>query len=334
MDMFKKIIVRLPNWIGDLVMATPVLSDLRNRFPASEITAMCSRPLSDLLLFDPAVDRVKRFSRAGNLVQEKWRMEKYDLGVLLTNSFSSAWQFWRAKIERRLGYGGHWRSMLLTDCVQTPRQRMHQVDFYKHLLQPLGIGISNTAPRLFFSKQEEAAAMEKLAQKGYRDGCPLIGVHPGAFYGPSKCWPPDRFRKLAFRLLQNPETFAVFFGDADSASLNGEICRGLSERAINLAGDTDLRELACVIKNCDVLVANDSGPMHIGAALQTPIVALFGSTDDAITGPWGQKDAVINKRAGCSPCFKRICPADFRCMQQITVEEVAFLTMERMKKRV
>jgi heptosyltransferase-2 len=169
---------------------------------------------------------------------------------------------------------------------------------------------------------------------GYRTGCPLIGVNPGAAYGAAKCWPPERFRSLALQFLQDPDQFVLFFGDTQTASLVKDICAGLPGRVINLAGTTNLRELTCLIQRCDVLVTNDSGPMHIGVAMGTPIVALFGSTDEIATGPWGQKGAIINKYQSCSPCFKRTCPGDFRCMNRIEVDEVAQKALERRKQRV
>jgi heptosyltransferase II len=340
---FKKIIVRLPNWVGDLVMATPVLTDLRRHYPDAEITAMCRSPLSDLLKKDAAIDELfcftplpNDFARRQNLrsIIEKIRAGKYDLGLLLTNSFSSAWWFWQGRVKRRLGYRGHWRRILLTDPMEPSENRLHQVESYKQLLLPLGIPMSESAPRLYVSEKEVAESKELLFQRGYRAGQPLIGINPGAAYGTAKCWPPERFRALALRLLQDPAFYVVFFGEDKTASLVKEICRGLPDRAINLAGVTNLRELACLIKDCDVLVTNDSGPMHIAAALDTPVVALFGSTDDAATGPYGQRGAVINKHSSCSPCFKRTCPTDFRCMQEIDVEEVANKTLERRKPRV
>jgi len=341
--MFQKIIVRLPNWIGDFVMATPVLTDLRRRFPTARITAMCPWPICELIKHDPAIDDLLCFSQCENdsakrqnflHIIQKLRMGKYDLGVLLTNSFSSAWWFSLGRVKRRLGYALDWRSLLLTDRMEPPETKIHQVDFYKYLMQPLGIPISETAPRLFFSDEEEEDAKKLLCGRGYRLGQPLIGINPGAAYGAAKCWPPERFHALAMRLLQDKDLFILFFGDAQTAPLVKEICDGLPERVVNLAGTTNLRELACLIKNCNVLVTNDSGPMHIGAALHTPIVALFGSTDDLITGPWGQKEAVINKHLGCSPCFKRTCSTDFCCMNKIEVEEVAKKALERGKKRV
>ena len=341
--MFKKIIVRLPNWIGDLVMATPVLTDLRCRFPNAEITAMCRSPSCDLLKTDQAINEVFCFSaRANDFARrdglkgtiDKLRTGKYELGVLLTNSFSSAWWFWQGRVQQRLGYAGQWRSLLLTDPIEPPEGNVHQVEFYKRLLEPLGIPMSDTPMRLYVSDQEVQESKELLYQRGYLPKQPLIGINPGAAYGSAKCWPPERFRALALRLLQEKDAAIVFFGDASSSKLVKEICKGLPERVINLAGATSLRELACLIKDCDVLVTNDSGPMHIGVAFNTPIVALFGSTDEIVTGPWGQKSAVINKHVSCSPCFKRSCPLDFRCMNQIDVEEVARRVMDRRKKSV
>jgi heptosyltransferase II len=341
--MFQKIIVRLPNWIGDFVMATPVLSDLRHHFPAARITAMCPSPICELLKEDPAVDELFCFTeplcggaKRQNLlnITQTLRKGNYDLGILLTNSFSSAWWFWLGRVKRRLGYAVDWRSLLMTDCMEPPETKIHQVDSYKHLVQPLGIPISETAPRLFLSEKDEERARQILYQRGYRSGDALIGINARAAYGEAKCWPPERFHALAKKFLQEKDLFVLFFGDAASRTLVQKICHDLPERAINLTGATNLSELACLIKHCDVLVTNDSGPMHIGAALHTPIVALFGSTDDLITGPWGQKEAIVNKHLNCSPCFKRKCPLDFRCMNRIEVAEVAQKALERRKKRV
>jgi len=341
---FKKILVRMPNWVGDLVMATPVLTDLRRRYPDAEITAMCKAHLVDLLKHDASVDELFGFSktpygflrRAGDRdLIGKLRTGQYELGILLTNSFSSAWYFFQGRITRRLGYKARLRSWLLTDGVKWPQERIHQVDFYKRLLEPLGIAKSQTAPRLYLTEAEIRMSKELLHQRGYREGAPLFGINPGAAYGSAKCWPPERFRALALQLLdKDPEAFILFFGDGTSHNLVKEIVQELPPRVLNLAGATDLRELLCLIQQCDVLVTNDSGPMHVGAALGTPLVALFGSTDDHLTGPYGQSKAVIRKNVSCSPCFERVCPIDFRCMRSITVEEVARLAMERRRSRV
>jgi len=325
------ILVRMPNWIGDLVMATPILADLRKKFPSASITAMCVRPTCNLLELDDSIDELFCFTKPGNGflrrdehrdIIEKVRSGKYDIGILLTNSFSSAWTFWQGKVKRRIGFSKHFRGWMLTDRVAMG-EKEHQIDSYKRLLIPLGIAPSKTAPRLIVSDVELEASKILLYQRGYSKGSPLIGINPGASYGSAKCWPPERFRALAETLLKKTKATLLFFGDVKTATLIKEISQGLGERVINLAGVTSLRELACLIKDCSVLVTNDSGPMHIATAFNTPVVALFGSTDDRLTGPYGQPEGVIHKRVSCSPCFKRTCPIDFRCMKGISVEEVA-----------
>ncbi len=327
----QNILVRMPNWIGDLIMATPVLTDLRKAFPHASITAMCRRPLCDLLKEDGAIDELFCFTRPTNdflrrddlrNIIAKIEAGQYDAGVLLTNSFSSAWWFWQGRVKRRIGYAAHFRRWLLTDPIPFPQSKEHMVLFYKRLLEPLGVPLSNTSPRLYVKDQEVEESKQLLYQRGYVKGKKLIGINPGAAYGSAKCWPPERFRALAMRLLLETDAYVVFFGDGMTVSLVKEICQGLPEKVIDLAGVTSLRELACLIKDCTVLVTNDSGPMHIGAAFGTPLVALFGSTDAAVTGPYGQGENVIQKKVSCSPCLKRVCPIDFRCMKQIDVEEV------------
>jgi heptosyltransferase-2 len=230
-----------------------------------------------------------------------------------------------------VGYAAHFRSWFLTDALPQPKRGVHQVDYYKKLLAPIGIPHSDTAPRLYVSDKEVEESKQLLFQRGYVRGKKLIGINPGAAYGSAKCWPPERFRALAQELSQE-DVSILFFGDSASANLVKEICQGLPQSVMNLAGVTNLRELACLIKDCGVLITNDSGPMHIAAAFGTPLVALFGSTDETETGPYGQSEAVINKHASCSPCFKRVCPIDFRCMKEISVEEVAEKARRQMRR--
>lgn len=325
------IIVRMPNWIGDLVMATPVLSDLRRAFPKARITAMCRSPICELLREDPEIDELFCFSKATGLgrrserksIIEKLGQGKYDLGILLTHSLSSAWWFWQGKVSNRLGYECNGRRLLLNHSLSLPEniQNQHLVVTYKTLLKPLGVPISETPPRLYLSPKEVACGSALLKQRGVPDGAVIVGINPGATYGSAKCWLPERFREVAERLLLDQEIYLVFFGDQATASLVGEICEGLPPRVINLAGTTTLRELASIISLCDVVLTNDSGPMHIADALGTPIVALFGSTSEIVTGPY-RSGTVIHKHVECSPCYQRTCPIDFPCMKKIEADEV------------
>ncbi|HEX2579387.1 MAG TPA: glycosyltransferase family 9 protein, partial [Rhabdochlamydiaceae bacterium] len=195
-----KIVIRMPNWIGDLVMATPILSDVRKAYPEAHITAMCRTPLSDLLKEDLDIDELFCFSKVSLFgrrsdqrdIIEKIRNGSYDLGVLLPHSFSSAWLFWRGGVKRRLGYRGNLRSLLLTDKVALPEKvrEQHLVMTYKMILDPLGIPVSETAPRLFLTGKELEEARALLKRLGVSPGTRLVGINPGAAYGSAKCWLP------------------------------------------------------------------------------------------------------------------------------------------------
>lgn len=328
----KNIIVRMPNWLGDLVMATPVLADLRKRFPHADITAMCQSNVAALLKCDPHISQIYSYKKPSGWVHRSQHGEiitairhgEYDLGVLTTNSFSSAWWFWRGHVKERLGYATHWRSLLLSKALPFPVQKetQHLVITYKMLLEPLGIPLSDTAPQLYISAQEKEAAQELLINQGINLGEDIVvGINPGAAYGSAKCWLPERFVEVTKRLLEDKKVFVVYFGDPAGAPLVNDICKQMPQRVINLAGKTTIREAVALIQQCTVFLTNDSGPMHIAAALKIPLLALFGSTSDVRTGPYGG-GRVIHKHVACSPCYKRVCPIDFRCMKRIGVDEV------------
>jgi heptosyltransferase-2 len=297
---------------------------------------MCAAPLSDLLKRDPNIDELFSFHKVSVFgrrntqrdIIEKLRRGKHDVGILLPNSFSSAWWFWQGNVSRRIGFRGELRSFLLTDPVPLPKNReaQHLVVTYKQLLAPLNIPLSNTRPCLHLSEQEITETRDLLKEMGADPATPLIGINPGAAYGTAKCWLPERFREVTEKLLEQTNATLLFFGNSSGASLVRDICQGFPARVINLAGQTSLRELASLIKLCNVLLTNDSGPMHIASAVGTPLVALFGSTNEKATGPY-QTGTIIHKHTSCSPCYQRICPIDFRCMKQITVEEVLKATL-------
>lgn len=329
----KNVIVRLPNWLGDLVMATPILTDLRHQWPDAKITALCQGAVGALIQSDPHIDELLVFKRSrrrfsnpeSKEILKQLRTGFYDLGLLLTNSFSSSWLFWRGHVQQRIGYATHWRRWLLNLPISLPKTRhtQHLVLTYKGLLEPLGIPVSSTAPKLYLTNQETITAKERLSHlfpSSLSDPF-IIGINPGAAYGTAKCWLPERFQQLTQRLLQNPKNMLLFFGDQAGAPLVNEICKAFPARVINLAGQTSLRELMALIQSCHLFLTNDSGPMHIASALGVPLVALFGSTNDVTTGPY-HGGLVIHKHVECSPCYRRVCPIDFRCMKRIEVEEV------------
>lgn len=328
----KNIVVKMPNWLGDLVMATPVLADIRAKWPNAQITAMAQSNVAGLLKCDPNINDLFSYKRPNGWIprQQHWeiietiRLGQYDLGVLLTNSFSSAWWLWMGKVKNRIGFATNLRSPLLTKAVPFPenKETQHLVITYKQLLEPLGIPLSQSDPALYISDEEMRNAKSTLQKFGAVLGKNIIvGINPGAAYGSAKCWLPERFQSVTRHLLENPNIYVVYFGDPSGAPLVNDICKDMPERVINLAGKTNLRELLALIKSCSIFLTNDSGPMHIAAALKVPLLALFGSTSDVRTGPYGI-GKVIHKHVECSPCYKRVCPIDFRCMKRIEVDEV------------
>lgn len=328
----KNILVKMPNWLGDLVMATPVLADLRRQWPEASITAMCQANVASVLKHDPNVTEIFSYHKPSGWIPHchHWKLISdirkghYDMGILLTNSFSTAWWFWLGGVKNRIGFEGNARSLFLNKAVPFPKERetQHLVITYKQLLAPLGIPLSNTAPQLYISPEEQQTADDFFKKCGVEKGkTVLYGINPGAAYGSAKCWLPDRYRAVTEKLLEDPLAYVVYFGDPAGAPLVNSICEDLPSRVINLAGKTTIRELMALMNCCSVILTNDSGPMHMAAALNLPLVALFGSTSDIKTGPYGI-GKVIHKHVECSPCYKRVCPIDFRCMKRIEVDEV------------
>lgn len=325
-----RIIIRSPNWLGDAVMATPIFEDVRTKWPQAHITVLCHEPIAALLKSNPFIDEFAIFSRKNDCKKKEEKRiiaelkeHAYDIAILLTGSFSSAWMFWRGHIPLRIGYSTHFRRFLLTHPIQVPKnyEKTHLVYTYKALLEPLGISKSQTVPTLFLLDQEKENAKKLLEDHGIFPEHTLIGINPGAAFGSAKCWPADKFLSLTEKLLEDLKIRIIYFGDATSKPIVDEICAKLPQRAINLAGKTNLRELIALIDQCDCFITNDSGPMHVAAALKIPLVAIFGSTNEIKTGPYGS-GSVIHKHVPCSPCYLRVCPIDFRCMNSIEVSEV------------
>ncbi len=319
------IVVRCPNWIGDAVMATPALEDIRNLFPSARITVLASEPIAELLENLPCIDEFIIFSRAQgektlefNRIIQELKKREYDLGILLTRSFSSAWMYWKGNVRWRLGFKDHWRSLLLNIAVSLPKEEEHDVFTYRKLLSPFGLMAATRQPMLVVT-EDEKAQMQKTLQPLCKDK-DLIVLNPGAAYGSAKCWPKERFRGVAEALLTQGKS-VIFIGDAKTRALIDEIMDGLSGPVFNFAGRTTIRQLIALLYFSRVVVSNDSGPMHIAAALGKPLVAIFGSTNPKRTGPFAT-GLVIKKEIPCSPCYKRVCPKNFECMTSISVEEV------------
>ncbi|NGX55911.1 MAG: ADP-heptose--LPS heptosyltransferase 2 [Candidatus Anoxychlamydiales bacterium] len=324
---YKNIIVRMPNWIGDFVMALPVLEDLKKKYPNSKITIMLKESLKDLVENISYIDEIYTFKKPKNKIYPKniikdLKEKKYDLGILLTNSISSAIWFYFAKVKNKIGYRNY-RSIFLNSPTRFSKNRFsqHQIITYKELLKPLSINISNTMPTLQAMETDKNKIVGLLNSYGYQKNKKLIGINAFAAYGSAKCYPIDKYILLAKKLIEDKNNFVIFIGDKKNVNKDLEVLKN-ENQIINLIGKTSLKDLIALISIVDVFISNDSGPMHIASAFNKNLIALFGSTSDIITSPYSKNKIVINKRVKCSPCFKRKCPIDFKCMNEIKIEEI------------
>jgi heptosyltransferase-2 len=317
----RRVLIRMPNWIGDAVMASALLQELieSNQYEIS----LCGKPhIMDLFKHHPSIEEC--ISLKGKYWDAQLNSEKYTDSLLLPGSFSSAALFFLRGIPNRTGFSGEGRDFMLTHGMEKPHnlEQLHLVKVYKKLLVSLDVDTQGLPPKIHVSEEEQEAAYQLLSQHGYQKGDPLIGINPGAAYGDAKCWPPESFRGLVQKLCQQePPAFILVFGTKSMQSMTKTITDSMPENVLDLAGKTSLRELMAMIFILTGMVSNDSGPMHIAAALNTPLVALFGSTNPQRTRPY-ESGRVLYKNVHCSPCYKKTCPIDFRCMKQITPEEV------------
>jgi heptosyltransferase-2 len=340
----QRILVRSTNWVGDAVMSIPALEALRARFPRAEIVLLSKPWVSELFFRHPAVNRQiiykpKSEHRGATgfmkLVGEI-RAEQFDTAVLFQNAFQAAWMASLARIPLRIGYNRDNRGFLLHDAIEPPLPAAygHQANYYLQLLFRAGM-IAKPAPvqeiRIRLTDEEKTWALRKLDALGLGGQRFLIGLAPGAAFGPAKRWLPERFAGLADRLIGALSADVLIFGSAAERPLAEEIAGSMKHTPTIVAGETSLRQLLSLMAGCRLIVANDSGPMHLAAAMGIPLVAIFGSTDERATGPLGRRIRIIKKGVECSPCGRRECPIDFRCMADLSVEEVYRATLEFVK---
>lgn len=330
----RKILVRSTNWIGDAVMTTPAIRTIRRSFPQAEITLLALPWVADLFDASPRVDRILRYERpgrhgglAGKLrLARELRREGFDGAILLQNAFEAALITALAGIPVRGGYTTDGRGLLLTHGVRRSEtiRRRHQVHYYQEMLRGLGYEPGPDELELAVAPAAGSWARALLREKG-ADGARLIGLNPGAAYGPAKRWPPDKFGALAHELLRDPRLVLLIFGtEADrEAAAAISACAGDERRVLDLTGQTTLAQAVALISRCRVFVTNDSGLMHVAAALNIPLVAIFGSTDPVATGPFSPRAMVVRSELPCSPCLETHCPkGHLQCMEGIFVDEV------------
>jgi heptosyltransferase-2 len=336
----KRVLIRGTNWVGDAVMSVPAMRAIRRCLPQSHISLLVRPWVRDVYGGADFLDEIISFDKDGlhrglagrrRLVSEL-RTRRFDLAILFQNAFEAAFLAWWARIPLRIGYARDARGPLLSHPIPIdPEVRLaHQAYYYLGVLAGAGLlepkPWKSTAPlpscSLKVREFDREAARSLLRNRGIEPGELVIGLNPGASYGGAKRWLPGRFAEVADHLAGKYHARIILFGSGAELPITRYVAETMKKPSVNLTGETTLGQLMGLIKECALLVTNDSGPMHLAAALAVPQVAIFGSTSDTATGPLSNVAEVVRVPAECNPCFLRECPTDFRCMIGITAGQV------------
>lgn len=317
------ILVRTPNWLGDTVMALPMLAALRAAEPAARITLVGR--WAPLLGGQGVADVVLPYPRplaARRRLARALATERADVALLLPSSIESALAAWGWRAARRIGYATDGRLGLLTDALPLPAPRLHQVDEYTGLLAPLGVSPPAAAPAwtLRPDRALDAEVARLLAEVGLADSRP-VGLHLGAAFGSSKLWPATAFGALARRLAALGLS-PLLLGTPDDAAAAAAVTAAAGTPVPSLVGRDRPALLPRLLARLRCLVSGDTGVAHLAAALDVPTVTLFGPTDARLTAPRGSRARVVERGAPCAPCFLPRCPIDHVCLVRIEPDAV------------
>ena len=325
-----KVLVRAPNWLGDVVKSLPAVRAIREIFAHAELTVVARPSVAELYERESCIDHVTRYT-ACRLAEKRdfaagLRAARFDCAILLQNAFDAALMARLARIPERIGYSRDGRGWLLTRGIAVPKPGeipRHERFYYLELLRRAGMMEhfpETRAIRLDRIPHAREAGLRHLAELGITG--PVIGVSPGAAYGTAKRWLPELFAEAAVKLSGR----VLVFGSGSERDLCALVAATTGGR--NLAGETTLTEFIELASVCRLFLTNDSGAMHVASALGVPTVAVFGATDDTTTGPTGDLARVVRAHAECSPCLLRECPIDHRCMTRVTSDAVASAALQ------
>lgn len=314
------IAVRMPNWIGDVVMATPLLYDIKKRYPHAKTTVICASPQCQILDNNPNIDCIISFKKpkwwnfaAHYQVIKKIRRKQYNIYYSTPSSFTS--RVYAACMRSPVTVGYDTTPLLFPFTRAISRERLwkeHIVDSYKRLLSDI---ISVTSPKIYVDSSIQLP-------KEINSGKKYIVVHPFAAYGGAKCWPLHHFKELILQLREKwPDVAVIVVGGKGTAQQAATIVPKSDKDVVSLCEKTTLKELVKVISCASIMITNDSGPLHMASALGVYTIGLFGSTSPSASRPYTHGKP-LSFDVPCSPCFKRECPIDFPCMENLEVSTV------------
>jgi lipopolysaccharide heptosyltransferase II len=319
-----RILIRSSNWLGDAVMSVPAVRAIKNGRPDIHVTIAAPDKIAPMWKLIPEVDAIIPFSDGSLLpVVRQLRLQMpFDVAILFPNSLRVALESWLSGILRRVGYRGHCRSWLVNQIIRKPRKpappEHHSLRFLR-IARECGAETSNV----------EVPSPNQTSNLKHQT---LIGLCPGAEYGPAKRWLPERFAEAAAKITAQSSAQWILLGTKNDAAIGEQIAAAIGDHCVNRIGQTTLDQLIDELRQCRLLLTNDTGTMHLAALLGVPVVAVFGSTEPRLTGPLGNGHTVLRHHVECSPCFLRECPIDFRCMKAVSADEVAGAVLSMLDK--
>ena len=328
----ERVLVRGANWVGDAVMTTPALAEIRRNLPHARIDLLVVPWVKDVFLHHPDVDRVLIYDRNGRhngirgklALSARLKAERYDLAVLLQNAFEAALIAFLAGIPQRAGYDTDVRGPLLTHAVhlRPEDKRVHQKRYYVRMLDRLGFRTGDLPLSIRVDRRAKERVAETIAASKQWPIGPKVVIAPGATYGAAKMWPPVYYGRLVRRICTEWNGWVILLGSGKEQG----ICRVIAEygggNVLDLSGRVPLSEAIAWIDASDLVISNDSGLMHVAAALGKPQVTIFGPTNEITTGPANPGARTLNLHVDCAPCMKKRCPTDHRCMRGIAPDDV------------
>jgi lipopolysaccharide heptosyltransferase II len=328
-----QILIRSSNWLGDAAMSVPAVRAIRAGRPDARVTIAAPEKIASMWKLVAEVDAIIPLPRS-RLLSVVWLLRRepsFDVAILFPNSVRAALESWLTRIPRRVGYRGHWRRWLLNQIVPVPRKpgppEHHSLRFLRIARECGADAFDSDKSRagVQYSTSNVQMAINRQPIK--------IGLCPGAEYGPAKRWLPERFADAAERISAQSSIQWILFGTPRDATVGDQIAAALGDHCVNRVGQTTLDQLIDELRECRLLLTNDTGTMHLAALLGVPVVAIFGSTEPRLTGPLGNGHIVLRHHVECSPCFLRECPIDFRCMKAVSVQEVANAVLSILRKQ-
>jgi heptosyltransferase II len=331
-----KILIRATNWIGDAIMSLSALRAVRERFPDAKIAILARPAVADLYRNQRICDELIAYDtkrsheglRSREALAQEIRVHNFDTALLLQNAFDAAWLAWRAGISERIGYARDGRSLLLTKRIPVPKPGeipVHEQFYYLELLRRVGwidALPQQSCVKLNVLQEDARRAEETLISAGARKNIARMAIGAGASYGSAKCWPPNRFADFVNRFRLHTDADVILFGTAAEQQVADAIAAGINGVSMSLVGKTTTTDLPALLSRCQLFVGNDSGAMHVAAAVGLPVVAVFGPTDPHGTAPITPRCSIVQEKPYCSPCFLRRCPTDHRCMTRVDPEAV------------